>query len=774
MSLPRSKLLRAATLLATAALFAGGCARLPWRRSAEPREHIHALLLNGGGRPEVNYQSHLQNVRSLVDLLRVSGVPPSNIAIFSGDGSDPTADLATRDSDATPDYWLLPQRLGRYLRPTTYENSAVDGFVLRPATKTALQAWFAEQARRFQPGDTLLLYVTDHGEENKKDLDDNTITLWQDSLSVTELRELLRQVDPGVRIVMLMSQCFGGSFANAIFTGGDSGLPSGNVCGYFATTADRPAYGCYPENLGKDGIGHSFDFFQALQPLGRFPEVQRRVLVTDDTPDVPFTTSDFYLQHLLRNVAQASGRDISPFADELLAEAWRNRGAWEPDIRLLDRIGHTFGTFSPRSLAELDAQAKTLPELSNRLHTYAARWHEALDDLRSENLRQFAVQRPDWQARLAPDKLRDLDAEGRRQMADLLLAELVPFTRADPDRLARLRSLRQKAQEAEAASYRAEVRLGAVLRMRAILSSVAGRVYLTEHATREERQAFERLVACQELQLSPHPQVASAADLTAPKPYPPLADEERLLDSIMPAWMGIQFQPLQEVQRKRYRAADGAVMVITVFPESPAHAAGLRVGDIILGPPGAPFREPRQVREWTMRSEVGKAEKLAILRDGRPRSITLRPGPYPLELPKLPGPPKVGSVAPPVQVDLFRGATKLVANKPRLLFFWATWCTICHSSLPELLAYSKATGVELVAITDEDAEVLKKFFHDFHEPFPAIVATDPYRATFQSYGVSGTPTFVLIGADGKVQGYQTGYNAKTGLSIEGWHWQRPS
>ncbi len=740
-----------------------------------PRSHIHALLLNGGGRPEVNYQSHLQNVRSLVELLHLSGVPSSEITIFSGDGSDPAADLATRDSDDVPDYWLLPQGLGHYLRPTTYVNSAVAGFDLQPATKSALQAWFTKQAQQLRAGDTLLFYVTDHGEENKKDLDDNTITLWQDdSLSVTELRELLRRVDPGVRVVMLMSQCFGGSFANAIFPADDEESPAGNVCGYFATTADRPAYGCYPENRGKDGIGHSFDFFQALHPLGDFPEAERRVLVTDDTPDVPFVTSDFYLQHLLSDAAQSAKSDLSPFTDALLAEAWRNRAAWEPDIRLLDRIGHAFGTFSPRSLAELDAQTKTLPELSQRLRTYAARWHEALDDLRLEILRRFLLDHPDWKARLAPAELGKLDAAERRKTATALLAELAPFARADHERFARLQSLREKAQEAGEASYRAEVRLGAVLRMRAILDSVAGRVYLADHATPAERAAYQRLVTCQGLALNDHPQVASAADLPAPKPFPPLAEEQQRLDSVMPAWMGILFRPLQEAQRKRYRTTEGAVMVMTVFPKSPAHAAGLHTGDILLGPPGALFQEPRQVREWTMRSEVGKPEKLAILRDGRRRTITLRPGPYPLELPKLPGPPKVGSVAPPIHVDLFRGATKLAANKPRLLFFWATWCTICHSSLPELLAYSKATGVELVAITDEDPEVLKKFFHDFHEPFPAIVATDPYRATFQAYGVSGTPTFVLIGADGKVQHYQTGYTAKAGLTIAGWHWQRPS
>jgi thioredoxin-related protein len=37
---------------------------------------------------------------------------------------------------------------------------------------------------------------------------------------------------------------------------------------------------------------------------------------------------------------------------------------------------------------------------------------------------------------------------------------------------------------------------------------------------------------------------------------------------------------------------------------------------------------------------------------------------------------------------------------------------------------------------------------------------------FQDYGVSGTPTFVLIGPDGKIAAYQTGYNAAKGLQLQ--------
>jgi len=309
--------------------------------------------------------------------------------------------------------------------------------------------------------------------------------------------------------------------------------------------------------------------------------------------------------------------------------------------------------------------------------------------------------------------------------------------------------------------------------MRTVLTSIAGRVYLTRQGTPDERAAYERLLACEDLSIG-KPLVASAADLPAPDPFPPLAEEQQLVQAVMPAWMGIRYQPVAEAQRQKYGTEKGAVAVVTVYPDSPAVAAGLEAGDIILGPPRKPFVEPNQVREWTMRSEIGAPERLQILRDARPLRITLRPGPYPVEMPKLPGPPAVGSAAPPLKVELVRGAKRLADGKPRLLYFWATWCTICKSALPEVLAFSQARAVEVVAITDEDPDTLKGFLRDFQAPFPSIVAIDPHRATFQNYGVSGFPTFVLVDGDGAVRFYQTGYKRQTGLGIEAWHWDQES
>ena len=739
-----------------------------WLRPAR----THAVLLNGGGRAATNYQSHLQHVRTLVALLHASGVRRQDITIFSADGADPAADLATRETPADADLWLLPTTgIGAFLRPpVTYVNSVVDGFTLRPARKDALRAWFTHEATGLRDGDTLLFYVTDHGEQNRSDLANNTITLWDDSISVAELHELFALLAPGVRTVMLMSQCFSGSFAYTILPAKEDALPAGNLCGYFSSTADRFAYGCYPENRGRDGVGYSYEFFDALARLGRFSEAQRRALVTDDTPDVPHRTSDFFLERLVRQAAESTGRNESTLVDDLLAEAWQNRAAWEPELRLLDRIGHTFGVFSPRTLAELSEQAKALPEFAQQLSTYAERWREALESLRQEVLRRFVESRPSWRTRLDPTTLQGLDDRARREVIHQLLAELVPFVKSDAELVTRLHALRQKTEDAAAAAYRTQVRLAVVLRLQTILASVAGREYVERYASATTREALARLTACEDLRLVGHPPVTSAADLDPPEPFPPLADEQHVIDTVMPAWMGIQYRPVPQGPRQQYHTPDGAVLVAAVYPNSPATAAGLQVGDVILGPPGEPFKEPNQVREWTMYREVGSAQRLAVLRNGQHYEITLRPGPFPLALPRFPGPPNVGTPAPPLKVDILRGPTQLVANRPRLLFFWATWCAICHSSLPELLAFGTARNVEVVAITDEEPGTVRHFLQTTQEPFPAIVATDAYRRTFEGYGVSGTPTFVLVDEHGVVRHYQVGYKAGTGLSIEGWHW----
>src|SRR5262249_23149270 len=77
------------------------------------------------------------------------------------------------------------------------------------------------------------------------------------------------------------------------------------------------------------------------------------------------------------------------------------------------------------------------------------------------------------------------------------------------------------------------------------------------------------------------------------------------------AWMGIQSKQAADEVRTQQKLADGAASVVAVYPDSPAKTAGLQAGDIVTGPPGKPFTERDQIREWTMLSTVDKPASLA-------------------------------------------------------------------------------------------------------------------------------------------------------------------
>src|SRR4029450_3337514 len=236
---------------------------------------LQVLMINGGGTKSQNYQSHLLHLRGLHDVLQRAGVPGSLISLYVSDGADPTPDVAVREAQPEADFWLLEgSRLAEPLRtPVIYENSVVPGGTLAAATRADIEHWFETTGRTMRSGDTLLVYVTDHGVRNTEDPTNTAITLWGsgERLSVKELTAMLSRLDPGVRVVALMSQCFSGGFAELARARTTGELPDGSTCGYFSSTPDRPAYGCYPENRGRDNVGHSFHFIEGVAEGGDVP-----------------------------------------------------------------------------------------------------------------------------------------------------------------------------------------------------------------------------------------------------------------------------------------------------------------------------------------------------------------------------------------------------------------------------------------------------------------------------------------------------------------------
>lgn len=770
----------------------------PAERSAapigEPAGTVYALLINGGSHPQINFQSHLHHLEDMVDTLEQRGVPPERIYIFSADGDAEEADLAVREVQPE-NFWLIAGLpIGRRLQPETeLTDTRWEGLELQAARLDALRAWFEGASERFTPADRLLLFVTDHGSENPQDPDNGFISLWNETMSVKQLKEMLALLPPGMRTVMVMSQCFSGSFADAMFDVADA-EPSGNVCGFFSVPRDLPAYGCYAEGRDRDSIGHAFRFIQALDRQPSTSRAHTEVLVTDTTPDVPLRTSDAYLESILEAEARVRGESIGKLTDSLLGIAWHDRGAWEREIRLLDRLGDAYGAFSPRSLEEIETYGDALPDLIEQMRTYADRWRVAAVGVKTEILTAFLEEHDGWKERLEASATRDLDAGGRRALLDELLQELEPFARANKMAWTRLNSLRARQLQSREAAWRLTVRRAALHRMRASLLNIAARTLLEQSESGgngvhelavRRRSALERLESCEAFEPGVLP-VERVAETRWPEidPFPPLADELALLQEVLPSWLGVRFGRVPEGMRQGRDLTGGSAFLQAVFPASPAMAAGLEPGDIVLGADDRTFASYGDLREWAMTSPRDEPLNLQVLRSGaRPEkdeefTATLILRPYPLEWPKLPGPPQVGEQAPLLPGDLKPVAQVELPDleqRAYLLFFWATWCAPCKAAVPELLAYAGENDLAVLAISDEDPAKVAEFLDKWEKPFFSDVAIDPRRGSYISYGVSGTPTILLIDEEGMVSFRQVGYNVHRGLPFEGWSWEgRPA
>lgn len=237
------------------------------------------------------------------------------------DGDDPGLDLQLEEPDPLRHRRLYALGLYRgvegaheaVLRYRDHELGATERADLANVKRTLLAD--AERAHAPTPAPPLLLYVTDHGLE-ERDRSNNTILLWNDErLSVRELGTLLDTEPPTRRVVTVMAQCFSGSFASLVHVAGDPKNPLAphDRCGFFAAPKDRPAAGCSPRSDESLYDDYTTRFFAALAGQTRtgtkappadldgdgvitLEEAHYAASILEDTMDVPVSTSEELLR----------------------------------------------------------------------------------------------------------------------------------------------------------------------------------------------------------------------------------------------------------------------------------------------------------------------------------------------------------------------------------------------------------------------------------------------------------------------------------------------
>ena len=123
-----------------------------------------------------------------------------------------------------------------------------------------------------------------------------------------------------------------------------------------------------------------------------------------------------------------------------------------------------------------------------------------------------------------------------------------------------------------------------------------------------------------------------------------------------------------------------------------------------------------------------------------------------------------GQAAP--RLDTLRIDGKLITarateGKVVVQIFWATWCPICASEMPELQKLHdtyKSRGLEIIALSlDRDPGEVSEFWRAYGYTFPVAMRSEDIR---QGYGrIVGTPTIYIIDRKGIVRLKHLGHMA---------------
>jgi len=130
----------------------------------------------------------------------------------------------------------------------------------------------------------------------------------------------------------------------------------------------------------------------------------------------------------------------------------------------------------------------------------------------------------------------------------------------------------------------------------------------------------------------------------------------------------------------------------------------------------------------------------------------------------------VGDAAPDFKLTNLEGKEVTLASlkgKVVLLDFWATWCGPCKAAMPTIQKISedyKGKDVVVLGVNtwEQKADAAKEYIAKKKYTYGCLLKGDELA---KAYGISGIPTLVILGKDGKVASTEVGLSDESGAAL---------
>jgi thiol-disulfide isomerase/thioredoxin len=224
-------------------------------------------------------------------------------------------------------------------------------------------------------------------------------------------------------------------------------------------------------------------------------------------------------------------------------------------------------------------------------------------------------------------------------------------------------------------------------------------------------------------------------------------------------WLGMHVANMKEPIAGA--PADARAMITRSIPGSPAYASGLRKNDVIVEANGQTVKAYQDYIAQARTVEVGQDLAVAVLRDGQRVEATMTMMAKPGDINAWRRKHFTGSDGFDYDLATLRPEGGRVASaaaqgKPKLLYFWATWCGPCRKTGPWVDELHQQAGdkLQVAAVSSEELAKLKPYVARSKSTYP--IAHDADGSVKFDYEVNKLPTAVLLDGDGRVVAWDYG------------------